>query len=256
MKTAFRSEYKRINTKFLFVDPLYQRQIDAKRVAKIVEDFDPNLVNPIKVSYRDGKYWIIDGHHTEQALIAKNEGRDLPVDCKVFYGMTWMDEVNLFLEQNGKYSRAININDRLRAMNNAGDPDVTGMVKLTEKAGFVIDFKGTKGKNRIIALSTLMKAYSALSQEEYAEYLSLLKKTWNGEPDSLSRELLQGTFIFYRTYKGKFSTKYFVSRLKKVAPYAIIRDGRASSSPGATKYARQILGHYNHHAKDRLPDLL
>lgn len=254
--TAFRTEYKKINTKFLFVDELYQRIIDSHRVKKMAEEYDPNLVNPIKVSFRDGKYWIIDGHHTERMLILRNGGRDLPVDCKVFYGMTWLDEVNLFLAQNGKLARTVNINDKLRAMKNSGDPDVSDMVKGAEKVGFIIDFKGTKGDNKIVALSTLLKAYAALTPEEYIEYLTLLKKTWGGSSDSLCREILQGTFVFYKTYKGKFNPKTFANRLGKVSPYAIIRDGRVSNAPGASKYARQILGYYNYNAKSRLPDLL
>ena len=253
---AFRFEYKKLNTKFLFVDDLYQRTIDPERVKKIIDNFDPNLVNPIKVSFRDGKYWIVDGHHTERVLITRNKNEDLLVDCKVFYGMTWLDEVNMFLEQNGQYARSVNINDKLRAKMNAGDPEVSTMVKLAAKTGFIIDFKNSKGDNKIVALSTLMRAYGSLTQEEYVDYLSLIKKTWGGASDSLCREILQGTFIFYKTYKGQFKTQNFINRLKKVAPYAIIRDGRASSSPGATKYARQILGWYNRNAKDRLPDLL
>jgi hypothetical protein len=67
---------------------------------------------------------------------------------------------------------------------------------------------------------------------------------------------LQGFYIFYKSYHGIFNPKSFVTRLKKVAPYDIIRDGRSSLSPGATKYARQILGRYNYNARDRLPDLL
>ena len=255
MKQAFRYEYKKVNTKFLFVDDLYQREIDPERVKHIIDKFDPNLVNPIKVSFRDGKYWIVDGHHTERVLITRNKNQDLMVDCKVYYGMTWLDEVNMFLDQNG-ISRAVNINDKLRAKMNSGDPDVKRMVKTAEKVGFIIDFKNRKGDNKIVALSTLMRAYASLTPEEYEEYLSIIKKTWDGCSDSLCREILQGVFIFYKTYKGKFKIQTFIKRLGKVAPAAIIRDGKVTSSPGATKYARQILGHYNYHAQDRLPDLL
>lgn len=253
---AFQTEYKKINTKFLMVDDLYQRTVDSHRVNKMVEEYDPNLVNPIKVSFRDGKYWVIDGHHTMQMLIRRNGNNDLPVECKVFYGMTWLDEVNMFLAQNGKLARAVNMNDKLRAMMNAGDTDVTQMVKLATKAGFIIDFKGSKGDNKIVALSTLMRVYANLTTEEYVDYLNLLKKTWGGSSESLCREILQGTYVFYQTYKGQFKQKNFVDRLKKVSPFAIVRDGKVSNSPGASKYARQILGYYNYHAKDRLPDLL
>ena len=255
MKQAFRTEYKKINTKFLCVDELYQRQIDSARVRKIISEFNPNLVNPIKVSFRDGKYWVVDGHHTVRALIAMNKNHDLAVDCKVYYGMTWLDEVNMFLAQNG-IARDVNINDKLRAKMNSGDPDVKQMVKIAEKVGFIIDFKNKKGDNKIVALSTLSRAYAALTPEEYEEYLTIIKKTWDGASDSLSREILQGMFIFYKTYKDKFKTQTFVKRLKKVSPAAIIRDGKASYAPGASKYARQILGYYNYNAHDRLPDLL
>lgn len=248
-------EYKKINTKFLCVDPLIQREIKPQWVNRIVKNFDPRLLNPIKVSYRDGKYYIFDGHHSAEAVKKKNKGQDCLVECKVFYGLTWLDECELFLRQTGD-SHAVDIKDKLRTRLNSGDPDVSKMVKMAEKAGFAIDFRGAKGDNKIVALSTLVRIYNSMTPEEFYEYLTLIKKTWGGVSDSLSQEILQGVAVFYNAYKGQFKTKSFVDRLKKIPPFAIIRDGRASNSPGASKYARQILGHYNYHAKDRLPDLL
>lgn len=252
----FKHERKKINTKFLFVDYRYQRPVEPARVANIVKNFKSYIVREIRVSYRDGKYWIVDGHHTVEALIARNNGEDLMVNCIVFYGMTWLDEVEMFLDQAGD-SRDVNIKDTLRAKRNSGDPDVTQMCKIAESVGFVIDLeKPRKGNDRILALTTLQKAYLGMTPEEFSNYLTLLKSTWGGASDSLCREMLQGMFIFYKTYKGMFKTAQFVKRLKKVSPTAIVRDGKVSASPGASKYARQILGYYNHHAKDRLPDLL
>ena len=40
----------------------------------------------------------------------------------------------------------MNINDKLRAKMNSGDPDVKQMVKIAEKVGFIIDFKNKKYK--------------------------------------------------------------------------------------------------------------
>lgn len=255
MKLDVKYEYKKLNTKYLVVDPLSQRELKSEWVNKIVKNFNPMLVNPIKVSFRDGKYYIIDGHHTMAAIKKKNRGEDCLVECKVFYGLTWLDECELFLLQTGD-SHAVNINDKLRVKMNSGDPDVTKMCRAAEKAGFTIDFKGSKGPNKIVALSTLIHVYNNMNEQEFFDYLCLLKRTWGGVPESLSREILQGVFLFCKAYDGKFKANNFVNRLKKVSPTAIIRDGRVSSAPGATKYARQILGHYNFHAKDRLPDLL
>lgn len=37
-------EYKQANTKDIFVDPLYQRDLDNSKVSKIVRDWNPYLV--------------------------------------------------------------------------------------------------------------------------------------------------------------------------------------------------------------------
>ena len=97
----FKTEYSQINSKSIISEPSYQRMVDFSRVKKIVSNFNPNLVNPIKVSFRDGKYYVFDGQHTLKALVAKNNNRDLMVECKVYYGMTLEDEAKLFAEQNG-----------------------------------------------------------------------------------------------------------------------------------------------------------
>ena len=78
----FNYEYKTVNTKDIFVDT-YQRKLDRNKVRKIVANFNNNIMNPIKVSYRDGKYFVFDGQHTEQALILMNDGKDTDVYCKV-----------------------------------------------------------------------------------------------------------------------------------------------------------------------------
>ena len=48
-------EYMRLPAAWLVTDTSYQRAIDEKAVERIVENFDPRLVNVIKVSHRDGR---------------------------------------------------------------------------------------------------------------------------------------------------------------------------------------------------------
>lgn len=79
-------EYKQVNTRDIFVDPLYQRDLNNGKVGKIVREWNPYLVNAVKVSYREGKLWVFDGQHTIAAIKSKHNGRDCMVDCKVFYG--------------------------------------------------------------------------------------------------------------------------------------------------------------------------
>lgn len=248
-------EYKDINTKLLFVDQLYQREVDKARVAQMNKQYRAELVNAIKVSYRDGKFWIFDGQHTAELLKLRNRGRDLPVECKVFYGLTWLDECELFLLQNG-VSRSVSMSDRFKARFNRGDKDVVAMVNIAEKLGIRVDFTKSKGDNRICALTTLNRVYNSLGDDDYAEMLSIIKEAWGGDAVSYSAEILKGMFIFYSTYKGQYNKKRLLTQLGKVSPSVIIREGKASTAPGFSKYARQILNAYNYQTKNKLPDVL
>lgn len=248
-------EYKDINTKFLCVDHLYQRYPDGPRINKILKEFRPELVNAIKVSFRDGKYWVFDGQNTMEVLKAKNKGRDLPVECKVFDNLTWLDECDLFLLQNG-YSRAVDMNDKFKARKNRGDKDVVRMCDLAQDLGIWVDFSKKKGKNKICALTTLNRIYNSVSEEDYTEILSLIRDTWEGDEASYSAEMLKAMYIFVTTYKGQYNRKAFVERCSRVSPTVIIREGKASTDSGFAKYTRQILKAYNAKAKNRLPDLM
>lgn len=248
-------EYKDINTKLLFVDQLYQREVDKGRIQQMNKQYRAELVNAIKVSYRDGKFWIFDGQHTAELLKLRNRGRDLPVECKVFYGLTWLDECELFLLQNG-VSRSVSMSDRFKARFNRGDKDVVAMVNIAEKLGIRVDFTKSKGDNRICALTTLNRVYNSLGDDDYAEMLSIIKDAWGGDAVSYSAEILKGMFIFYSTYKGQYNKKRLLTQLSKVSPSVIIREGKASTAPGFSKYARQILNAYNYQTKNKLPDVL
>lgn len=248
-------EYKDINTKFLCIDHLYQRDPDGQRINKILKEFRPELVNAIKVSFRDGKYWVFDGQHTMEVLKAKNKGRDCIVECKVYDNLTWLDECDLFLLQNGN-SRSVNMNDKFKARMNRGDADVVRMVNLAQDLGIRVDFSKSRGTNKICALTTLNRIFNSVSEFDYIEILSLIRDTWNGDEASYSSEILKAMYIFVTTYKGQYNRKAFVDRCSRVSPTVIIREGKASTDSGFAKYTRQILKAYNAKAKNRLPDLM
>lgn len=249
-------EYKLMNTKMLTVDKSYQRDTDMTRVRSIVREWNPCLVHAVKVSKRDGKYYIFDGQHTVEALKLKNKGFDTQIWCQVFNGLTWLDEVELFLAQNGN-SRAVKMNDKFRARMNAGDEDVVKMVRSAEALGIIIDFKGSKAYNKIVALTTLARIFKNTTEKEYTRILKLIRDTWGGVQESYSSEILKGVFVFLKAYGDEFKDANFRNRLGRVSPSVIIREAKASAAPGDSKYARQILAVYNQGTRtSRLPDKL
>lgn len=249
-------EYKKINTRDIFVDNLYQRDLSLTKVRKIVREFNPYLVNAVKVSFRDGKFWVFDGQHTIAALKSKYKGMDCQVDCKVFYGLTRLDEMELFIAQNGA-ATSVGMREKFRAMNNNGDPKIREMVKLCTKAGLVADFEKGQADNRIIATKSLYAAYESLDADDFVDMLKIIKEAWNGSPQSLVGDIIGGMSIFYSTYKGDFKRKMLVDKLKKKSPIEIVRDGKVSHASGPKRFARVILGIYNSNTStNRLEDRL
>lgn len=243
-------ETKLLSTKNIFVDAAsqggYQRPVRKSVVRRIIKNFNPLLVNPIKVSYRDGKYWVFDGQHTLEALKVRNNGEDLLVSCMVFYGLTRQQEAALFIQQNG-ISTAVSAGEKMHARYNADDPDVKDLVRIVNENGLKIQYEyGPAGENTITAVSTLKKAYDMLGPQLFDDMLSTIHESWNGEPASLSAPIIGGMAVFFRTYSDEgFDRAGLVRKLQTTPVTDIIRTGRTIQSGGNVRYARAILALYN-----------
>ena len=93
--------YQMVNSALLIPCAEYQRVLHVEKVAHIAENFSEYIANEPKVSFRDGRYYVFDGQNTVEARRACNGGMELPIRCKVFYGLTKEDEATLFAIQIG-----------------------------------------------------------------------------------------------------------------------------------------------------------
>lgn len=244
LPTGVSFEEKNLNTKDLTINPNAQRELKPKHVREIVNDFNPLLVNPIKVSFRNGRYWVIDGQHTLVALKAIHKG-DCTVRCKVYYGLTENDESKLFIQQNG-HSAPVSTGDKLRVLYRQGDEEVLDFVRATELAGVRIDFGRGMARNKIIAVSAAYSIYRKLPRELYIETLALIREAWDGDPSGFQREILQGVSHVVRIYHGEFKPREMSRKLSKVAPAQIIREGKGFGTGTAqVMYAKAVLRIYN-----------
>lgn len=236
-------EYRPIRPSLLKTDPLYQRDLDVKRVDKIAKDFSGDIFNEPKVSYRDGCYWVFDGQHSVAAWRKIHNGTDSPVVCKVFKGMTWLEECEAFVNQNG-IQRDPTTNDKLRAAYNSKNPDVCDMVRRAELCGFKVDFQLGKIPSRIVCTATLFRAYKAIPPDAFQDMVLSVKEAWFGDLDAVSQQIIGGMAAFYRAYYGHFKHDDLVNSLKRVSPAEIIRNGKSFTSRGNT-YGKEILKAYN-----------
>lgn len=234
------------------VDPLYQRPLDQKRVAQIVKEWNGDLVNEPKVSYRDGQYWIFNGQHTTAAWQHLFAGQDKPILCKVYKGMTWLEECEAFMEQNG-LSKDPTTNEKLNAAFNSKNPDVVDMVSKCELCGFVVDFKASKTPTRIVATGALFRAYKRLGGEAFLDMMTAIKEAWYGDMDAICAQIITGMSTFYKTYEGGFTHEKLVSALKDTTPARIIARGKNDTKRSNT-YTREIVREYNRKKKYRLDE--
>ena len=223
----------------------YQRELNLARVRKIAAEFDEHIANEPKVSCRNGHYYVFDGQHTIEARKQRNRGQDLPIRCKVYYGLTESDEAMLFAQQTG-FSSILTAGARIRALIYAGDPKAIDFQKTTEGIGFQLDYGQSRAK-RLACIGTAYEEFEKIGKEKYREALSILMEAWNGDPDSLRAETVQGMTRFIDCYYGEYDRKRLVRRLRTFPAIKIYRDGSAltTSFPGYKKYVYQVLTMYN-----------
>ena len=224
-------KYMWLDNKVLQISPDIQRQIDPMRVGEIVANFSPMVANPIKVSYREGKYFIFDGMHTRTAIRELNGTDDFPIYCRVYFGLTKEDEARLFAAQFGA-SEAVPMAYRLRARAVGKDPEVLDFLKVTRDSGFSITLgKSVPGNGRIAAACAAFKMFRDLGSDIYGRMLTILHRTWAGESWSVSRNMLCGMARFMKMYS--FQEQSFVKALRGVTRREVVT--RADQYPGMTR---------------------
>lgn len=224
-------KYMWLNNAELQISPDIQRKISPMRVAKIASEFSPLIANPIKVSFRDGKYYVFDGMHTRAAQEVVNGTDNFPILCRVYYGLTKEDEARLFAEQFG-IAEAVSMGYRLRALAVAKDPMVLDFLDVTKSCGYGITLGGNVSRNgNITAAVTAFSAFCGLGSDKYGHMLKMLHKTWAGENWSVNRYMLGGMARFLKMYEMNINS--FVKAFRGVT-YDEIRY-EAARFPGMAK---------------------
>lgn len=245
-------EYKAVNPNMILVDPLCQRELNQKKVDKIVCEWNYDLVNEPKISLRsDGTMYVFNGQHTTAAHKI-HEGKDTPIICKVYRGLTWEDEKELFLKQNGISSDPTTF-EKLRARFNAGDQDVRGMVECAAKAGVQVTFK-TRGDAfaRCIAVSALFTMYKVLPQDNFIIALQLITGAWQGQKESYCEGFIKGMTNIFKKYAGQFAVKDMRNALARNTPVYYIREAKYMTGSLAVRYEKLFIREYNHNRRNRI----
>jgi len=220
-----------INSKDLVVEP-YHGNPNPRTIQYLVDHFDPLLSTTIKVVYRDGKYFIIDGVQTREALVRIKGTDNFPILCRVFTGLSAEDEARLYTMLHGYNEPSLSFADKLRAMYQTKDADAVRFVEATKDNGFMVSMDNHHAKKgSISAVHTAFRIFLDLGEERYTRMLRLIRAVWKGEAWSLSRNILRGTARFMRMYD--FRDEEFIEAFKDVRKADI--DAGAASFPSYSR---------------------
>ena len=234
-----------INTADIFSNAGYQRPIDVKEVRKIVTHWDENQVNPPKVSYRNGKFYVFDGQHTINALKLRNNGKDVDVLCRVYTGLTYEDEARLFAAQNG-ISKAVSKAQRVKALYEAKDPDVMAVLEIVLSHGRSDLSAMSDASKQFWAFAKALDIYKKRGANRVDTIMGIIDLAWGTDFDGYRSKILSGLNILLDTYPNEVKVGELAKRLSLVTPTKIEAEAAADNiHRGAKGYAFQMVLAYN-----------
>src|SRR5699024_7543141 len=157
-----------------------------------------------------------------------------------YRGLSESEEALLFAQQTG-VSAKLTPGARMRALIYGGDLEAMAFLKATESVGLCLDYAQRRGRFRIACIGTAFEEFKRMGPDLYKEALSLIVDAWNGDSESLRAETIQGVSRFVELYHGEYDPRRLISRLHRVDPLTIYREGRAMgvNLAGYKKYLYQ-----------------
>ncbi len=241
-------ELRMLSTSRLSSGLPYQRHVDERIVNLLLREWDERLLEPVIVSFRDGKFNVVDGQHRIAAAKKRSEGQEVMMPCRIYSGLSYEQEAELCYKLD-RAQRRLSLSQATNALMESGaDAETTEIRRLLEAEGFVWALgKKYAGAYEIIATRAVMNAYRSLGGAAFSRMFALLRDTWRGDPASLSACMISGMALFLKTYEAELRDSLFVKRLSAVTPEEITRRGKADFSTNryALRFARVLLEKYN-----------
>ena len=234
----------------LTCDQVYQRALSEKQVRKTSDNFDPYQINPVKVSKREGKNYVIDGQHTMEIVAKVSGSRETPVWCMVYDDqLQYEKEANMFAEQ-GKYTRALSPYEIFVGLVESGDEESLTIKTVVESYGLVIGKEVKPGV--VCAVKTLEYIYHRMGFEVLSRTLRVCSATWDGDARSLSANMLKGLSKLLAAFGEKISDSVFIEKLSIVSLKELTRTAKDQCA-GPEGYAEGMLIYYNKKCRSPLP---
>lgn len=195
-----------VRVELMDVDDSYQRVV-SNTVKKLMQAWDNDQCTFLWASYRDGKFYIIDGQH--RLAVAKAKGiESLP--CIIFTGLSREDEALIFARQNLNVKKLLPV-DTFKANianGNASIPEVEIDMSInTICKKYQVEVKKRAGANaneRVIGSITCARRIISQSGVKALDWMlhTIATTNWKDCSNAYSYEIMETMYSFYRAHES------------------------------------------------------
>ena len=234
-------QFEQIPINNLVSNQEYQRNLSEVHIRRMVSAFDIFQVNPVKVSRRDDLNRVINGQHTIETVAAASGSRKTPVWCMVYHGLDYQQEARIFANQQ-KYIKGLSAFEIFNANIEAGNDDQLMIRDVVES--YNLTLASTRTSCTICAITSLEQIYTKYKFHVLDRTLRLIVGAWEGDPLSLTANMLKGVARLIVTYGEIMKDDLFCKRLGKVSAREITRNAKEKRE-GSLGFAETLLTVYN-----------
>ena len=234
----------------------YNRKLSRARINEIKSDFHEDMVRDCIVSFRDGKYFVVDGQHTSQAIYELS-GRDpeVMISCDIRDGLTYTQEADLYCRLNTG-SKPLTLIQRIRGLIDAKDVVAIEFQETIESFGYSLG----GNNNRLHSIDFAWKIFNSKNgKEKLSQILNVTSECWLGNPKGVNRKILGGLEVFFRVHANECSIETLITNLAKITPQQLIEDADTFyHTHDSHRYKhpyctyREILRRYNENTDNKL----
>jgi hypothetical protein len=195
----------------LIVDYSYQRNPIPKKVKKIVESFNPDLLGVIICSMREnGEVAVIDGSHRYHALMAKGY-YNMSINALVYFGLSHEQEANIFAMMNGEHTKPYPA-DIFKAGLVSGDELSLDIARILAKHNLNVSPGNQDGSVR--AVGTLKRVYNNAGAEVLDKTLETIKLAFGTKSADYRDQLISAIGFIYNRYGNRVNQKRLAKALQ------------------------------------------
>jgi len=211
------------------VSALGQRKLRPSRVNYLIATLDLEKLGAFTVNWRDGKAYLVDGQHRQQALLGSDFDPDYTVDCWTYIGLTEQEEADMFLG----FADVLTINgfEKFGIAVVAGYPVETDIAKIVDEAGLRITRDDLPGA--VHAVGTLRRIYVRGGDTTLRRTLAVARDAF-GDP-GMEAVILDGLALLLGRYGDKVDDAVLVAKLANLG-------GGAKALSAKAEILRQRVG--------------